>query len=107
MSQEYKFINTLLHFNIEFIAGKTNTYDRLITESFEPALDVFLSCPEWGADLEISGFQLEYCAQYFPRIMEKLQTLHQRGQVDIICVHYSENNLACISACRFSTFMGN
>ena len=61
-----------------------------ITESFEPALDVFLSCPEWGADLEISGFQLEYCAQYFPRIMEKLQTLHQRGQVDIICVHYSE-----------------
>jgi hypothetical protein len=91
MSDEQKFINCLLHFNcIEFVAGETNTADRSICEAFEPVLDLFLACPDWHADFEISGLQLAYSQQYFPWIADKLRTLYQRGQVDIICVHYSE-----------------
>ncbi len=88
--QEKSYINCLLHWNLEFIAGETNTYDKLLNEAFEPALDIFLQCPEWHADFEVSGLMLEFTDQRFPWIIAKLRTLNRRGQVDVICVHYSE-----------------
>ncbi len=88
--QEKSYINTLLHWNLEFIAGETNTYDKLLNESFEPAMDVFLQCPQWHADFEVPGLLLEFADQHFPWMIAKLRTLNRRGQLDIICVHYSE-----------------
>jgi hypothetical protein len=88
--EEKIFINNLLHFNLEFVAGEYNTYDKLLNEAFDPALDVFLDCPKWHADIEVSGMQLEYMEKNFPWMVEKLQKLNQRNQIDVICVHYSE-----------------
>ncbi|MHA1822189.1 MAG: hypothetical protein ACTSU2_13790 [Promethearchaeota archaeon] len=86
----FSYINTLLHFNLEFVAGEYNTYDKLLNEAFEPALDLFIQCPKWHAEIELSGMQLEYMEKEFPWMIDKLRELNKRKQLDVICVHYSE-----------------
>jgi len=76
---------------LQFVAGERNTYDRLCLEAYEPFLDLLLECPKWHADLEISGYMLDYIYKNFPFLHEKLLKLNKRKQLDIICVHYSES----------------
>ncbi|MHA1338365.1 MAG: hypothetical protein ACTSRZ_00505 [Promethearchaeota archaeon] len=85
------FLNTLLHFNLQFVAGEKNTYDKLCLEAYEPFLDLLIECPKWHADLEISGYMLEYIQENLPFLNDKLKKLNKKGQLDVICVHYSES----------------
>lgn len=80
----------LYHFNIEFIAGSRSAEDAIVTESFDPLLDLYLRHPTWGADLELQGYMIEVLAQRHPAVLEKLRALVAAGSVELICCHYSD-----------------
>lgn len=85
-----KALLTLYHFNIQFIAGDEATYHLNVVEGFEPLLDLYLKNPEWKADLELQGHFLEFCEKEYPHVIEKLKKLCERGQIELISVHYSD-----------------
>jgi len=85
-----KALLTLYHFNIQFIAGDEATYHLNVTEGFEPLLDLYLKNPEWKANLELQGHYLEFCEEEYPHVIDKLKKLCERGQIELISVHYSD-----------------
>ncbi len=80
----------LYHFNIEFVAGSRRAEDAVVTESFEPLLDMYLRHPEWGADFEMQGYMVEVLAERHPKVLEKLQRVVSGGRVEIVCCHYAD-----------------
>lgn len=80
----------LYHFNVEFIAGSRRAEDAVITESFEPLLDMYLRHPSWGADFELQGYMIEVLAERHPTVLAKLRRVLAGGRVEIVCCHYSD-----------------
>jgi len=87
---DIKAILSLYHFNIQFVAGAVHTYDEIIFESFEPFLDLYLAHPKWKCDLELQGYFLEYLKEHYPHIIDKLRLLINRGQIELVSAHYSD-----------------
>ncbi len=98
-----KFALAVLHFNVQYVAGGMTGFgvpnddrtaeqveDQIITESFEPVLDLFLAHPTWGHDVEMQGYMLELIAARHPAVLAKLQTLTGRGQLEVMSFHYSD-----------------
>ena len=93
---------SVFHYNIQYVAGGLDDYlgtwtaseeeieDLIITESFEPVLDLFLDHPDWGAGLELQGLMLEIMSERHPTVLRKLHTLARRGQVDVLSYHWSD-----------------
>lgn len=97
---------SLYHFNVQYVPGGLEGYlgfnlpefdltseeveDRIIKESFEPLLDIYLSHPKWGADIELQGYMVEVMAERFPDVLNKLKTLVDREQIDLVSIHYSD-----------------
>ncbi len=80
----------LYHFNVEFVAGSRKAEDAVVTESFEPLLDMYLRHPEWGADFEMQGYMVEVLAERHPSVLEKLRKVVSGGRVEIVCCHYAD-----------------
>lgn len=80
----------LYHFNVEFVAGSRSAEDAVVTESFEPLLDMYLRHPDWGADLEMQGYMVEVLAERHPKVLAKLQKVVSGGRVGIVCCHYAD-----------------
>jgi len=105
-AQSSKYALQLYHFNIQYVAGGLRGFgsesgewdqywnddieDLIVTESFEPLLDLFLSHPSWGADFEMQGYFLKVLEERHPAVLEKLKTLVTRGQIDLVSFHYSD-----------------
>src|SRR5262249_35368684 len=100
---DVKFALALLHFNIQYVAGgmvgfgvpaddrtAEQVEDQIVTESFEPVLDLLGAHPTWGLDLEMQGYMLEVIAARHPAVFQKLKTLATRGQAEIVSFHYSD-----------------
>lgn len=102
-----KFALQLFHFNLQYVCGGTigftgetkvpeldldndATEDRIITESFEPIVDLFAKHPTWGVDLEMQGYMLDVIAARHPALLDKLRNMTQAGQIDVISFHYSD-----------------
>jgi hypothetical protein len=85
-----KYALSLLHFNIEFVAGDEATYHLNVKESFEPILDLLLGNPSWNLNIELQAHYIEFCAEYYPDVIGKLKSLVDRGQVELISTHYSD-----------------
>lgn len=104
-----KFALAVFHFNIQYVAGGISGMvpkemdpegvfdydndaleDRIVKESFEPLLDIFLDHPKFAGDIELQGYMLEVLAQRHPKVLEKLRTLVKRGQVAVQSFHYSD-----------------
>jgi hypothetical protein len=98
-----KFALAMMHFNIQYVAGGVvglggsnsertaeQIEDLIVTESFEPVLDLFLAHPTWGQDIEMQGYMLEVIAQRHPRVLDKLKELVVKGQIDVDSFHYSD-----------------
>ncbi len=85
-----KALLALYHFNIQFVAGDEATYHLNVTEGLEPLLDLYFRNPEWKADLELQGHYLEFCEKEYPDIIDKIRKLCERGQIELISVHYSD-----------------
>lgn len=97
----------LFHFNLQYVCGGTigftgdtkvpeldldndATEDRIITESFEPIVDLFEKHPTWGVDLEMQGYMLDVIAARHPALLDKMRVLANSGQIDINSFHYSD-----------------
>jgi len=108
--QENNFCLSLYHFNIQYVPGGLEGYfktifnidipeielnheeveERIIKESFEPLLDIYLQNPSWGADIELQGYMIEVMKNRFPEVLSKLKILVERDQIDLISIHYSD-----------------
>ena len=103
---EHRFALSMFHFNIQYVAGGTAGYlpfsvpgwsqtmeeneDQIVVESFEPVLDVYLAHPGWGVNLEMQAYMLEVIAERHPDVLEKVRTLVDRGQAEMVSFHYSD-----------------
>lgn len=81
---------SLFHYNLQYVAGKTRVEKKIITESLDPILDLYLRHPDWGADIEMQGYMIEEVSAKYPDIFKKLKTLVDRKQIDLVCFHYSD-----------------
>ncbi|MBI3184830.1 MAG: hypothetical protein HYZ28_22050 [Myxococcales bacterium] len=99
---------TLWHYNIQYVAGGMTRFpdgknripdydlteaeveDRIIAESFEPVLDIYLRHPAWKVDLELQGLMIEVMAARHPAALAKLRALVDLGQVELVSWHYSD-----------------
>lgn len=107
-----RFALSMFHFNIQYVAGGLEGFvpglpadspevkaweiddeaveDGIVTQSFEPILDVYLAHPTWGVDLELQGYFLDVLAARHPAVLEKLRRLATSGQAEVISFHYSD-----------------
>lgn len=81
---------SLFHYNLQYVAGKSRVEKKIITESLDPILDLYLRHPDWGADIEMQGYMVEEVSAKYPAIFKKLKTLIDRKQIDLVCFHYSD-----------------
>ncbi len=103
---------SMFHFNIQYVAGglegfvtwlpadspETKSWelddvgveDRIITQSFEPVLDLYLTHPAWGVNLELQGYFLDVLAARHPGVLDKLRQLALSGQAEVVSFHYSD-----------------
>jgi hypothetical protein len=106
----YYYCLSLYHFNIQYVPGGLKGYfktifnidlpeaelnqeeieERIVKESFEPILDIYLQNPSWGADIELQGYMIEVMKNRFPEVLSKLKVLVDRNQIDLISIHYSD-----------------
>jgi len=103
-----KFSLSMFHFNVQYVAGGLKGFpsgeddnptfdlddaqvqDRIITESFEPVLDVFLAHPGWKVTLEMQAYMVEVMMERHPGVMTKLKQLLSNGQAELVSFHYSD-----------------
>jgi len=103
---------SMFHFNIQYVAGGLEGFvnflppdspdlraweindvgveDRIVTESFEPVLDLYLAHPTWGVNLELQGYFLDVLAARHPAVLDKLRRLAVSGQAEVVSFHYSD-----------------
>jgi MYXO-CTERM domain-containing protein len=96
------FVVSMLHFNLQYCAGgyeglfadwpsdNESIEDQIVVESFEPVLDMLLEHPTWGMDLELQGYMVDVLAERHPDVLDKLRTLNESGQVELISFHWSD-----------------
>lgn len=115
--EQTKFALSLFHFNVEYVVGGLEYVDKngtvhsmsevlsdpelvkgwdndrvedwIITETFEPILDIYLDHPDWRVNIELQAYMIEVLAERHPEILAKLHTLAWLGQVELISFHYS------------------
>lgn len=87
---EIKYALSVLHYNLQYVAGDTKIENKIIQYGLDPLLDFYLAHPNWGADIEMQGYMIEETAKRFPQTYEKLKTLINRGQLDLVSFHYSD-----------------
>ncbi|GAB4313813.1 MAG: hypothetical protein Kow0069_15100 [Promethearchaeota archaeon] len=80
----------LYHFNLQYAAGLPASYFKQHEASFRPFLSFFERFPGWRVDLELSGHHVAFLERHFPEDLERLRALNARGQVEVVCVHYSD-----------------
>ena len=92
---------SVYHFNLQYVAGGLVDYfgwtateeeieDLIITESFEPLIDLFERHPGWGGSFEMQGLMLEIMAERHSEVLQRFWTLVKRGQVDLMTFHWSD-----------------
>jgi hypothetical protein len=111
-AEPHRYALSMFHFNIQYVAGGLEGFlpslspdspqvqsweiddegveDRIITESFEPILDLYLAHPTWGVDLELQGYFLDVLAARHPAVLDKLRSLAVSGQAEVVSFHYSD-----------------
>ena len=101
-----KYALGVFHFNIQYVAGGMVGYfsvpdpnldltaeqieDNIVTESFEPVLELYQKHPTWGVDIELQGYFLDVLAARHQSTLDLLRTLAKSGQIDVLSFHYSD-----------------
>ncbi|MBL6975306.1 MAG: hypothetical protein ISR64_06190 [Deltaproteobacteria bacterium] len=99
----------VFHYNLQYVAGgligfmppdrdpdgvfaydNDQLEDRIIKESFEPVLDLFLANPAFAGDMEMQGYMLEVMADRHPGVIGKMRTLVEKGQIAVQSFHWSD-----------------
>jgi hypothetical protein len=101
-----KFALAMPHFNVQYVAGGMNGFwptpdprldlsaeqieDLIITQSFEPLLELFTAHPTWATNVELQGYMLDVIAARHPTVLANLKDLTSKGQIEIVSFHYSD-----------------
>lgn len=104
-----RFALAVFHYNLQYVAGGLEGFmppdrdpegvfdydndqleDRIIKESFEPVLDLFLDNPAFAGDMEMQGYMLDVMADRHPQVIEKMRNLVKRGQIAVQSFHWSD-----------------
>ena len=80
----------LYHFNLQYVAGNHEIEKRIIEESVIPLFDFYESHPTYKGDFEIQAWALEIMDQQYQPELAQLRSLIDRGQLELIVVHYSD-----------------
>jgi hypothetical protein len=88
--KEVKYTLAVLHYNLQYVAGDTGIENKIILQGLDPVLDFYLAHPNWGADIEMQGYMVEETAKRYPEIFGKLKILVNRGQLELVSFHYSD-----------------
>jgi hypothetical protein len=106
--EQGKFSLSMFHFNLQYVAGGLEGFpsgddpnpafaldndqveDLIITQSFEPVLDLFLAHRDWKVTLEMQGLMVEVLSDRHPMVLRKLKQLADNGQAEIVSFHWSD-----------------
>ncbi len=90
LSAAPKYALGLFHFNLQYVAGDYRIESRIIRESLYPALKFFEQNPQYKSDIEIQGYAIESLAEEHPEVLALLKKLVDRGQIELVVAHYSD-----------------
>jgi len=85
-----KYAIGLFHFNFQYVAGDYKIERRIIRESLYPVLQFFEKNPLYRSDIEMQGYAIEELATEHPDVFSLLKKLVQRGQIELVVAHYSD-----------------
>jgi hypothetical protein len=103
-----KFSLSMFHYNVQYVAGGLTGFpsgtdsnetfdldddqvqDLIISESFEPVLDLFLAHPDWKVTLEMQAYMVEVMQLRHPGVLAKLKQLVDAGRAELVSFHYSD-----------------
>lgn len=87
---EEKYAIGMFHFNLQYVAGDYKIERRIIKESVYPVLKFFEKNPQYKSDIEIQGYAIEVFAEEHPEVLALLKKLVNRGQIELVIAHYSD-----------------
>lgn len=87
---EEKYAIGMFHFNLQYVAGDYKIENRIIRESVYPVLQFFEKNPQYKSDIEIQGYAIEVFAEEHPEVLALLKKLVNRGQIELVIAHYSD-----------------
>ncbi len=85
-----KYAIGMFHYNFQYVAGDYKIEARIIRESLYPALQFFDKHPQYKVDFEFQGYAIETMAEEYPHILKLLKKLIDRGQIELVIAHYSD-----------------
>jgi len=85
-----KYAIGMFHFNLQYVAGDYKIESRIIKESVFPVLQFFEKNPQYKSDIEIQGYAIEVFAEEHPEVLALLKKLVNRGQIELVIAHYSD-----------------
>ena len=114
-ASQTRFALALFHFNVQYVIGgleyvddagvtqylagqadiaagwdNDRVEDWIITETFEPILDLYARHPTWRVDLELQAYMIEVMAARHPDVLAKLQALAWSGQAELVSFHWAD-----------------
>lgn len=89
-AKQGKYAISMFHYNLQYVAGDYKIENRIIKESFYPALKFFAKNPKYKVDFEIQGYAIEVLAEEYPEIFKLFKKLIDRGQIELVIAHYSD-----------------
>jgi hypothetical protein len=85
-----KYAISMFHFNFQYVAGDYKIESRIVRESLFPALQFFEKNPKLKANFEFQAYAIESMAEDFPQVLKLLKKLINRGQIELVIAHYSD-----------------
>jgi hypothetical protein len=87
---EEKYAIGMFHYNFQYVAGDYKIERRIIEQSLYPALQFFEKNPDFKSDFEMQGYAIEVLAEEHPQVLKLLKKLVDRGQIELVIAHYSD-----------------
>ncbi len=85
-----KYAMAVYHFNLQYVAGDQRIERRIVRESIEPLLAFYDQHPNYKGDFEIQAWALEVIQEEFPKVLDHLRELINKGQLELVVAHYSD-----------------
>jgi hypothetical protein len=85
-----KYAVGLFHYNLQYVAGDYKIESRIIKQSVLPTLQFFEKNPKFKSDIEIQGYAVQTFAEEYPEVLTLLKKLVNRGQIELVIAHYSD-----------------
>lgn len=107
LGTQRRFALSVLHYNIQYVAGglagvelggrepfpdwgDDRVQDAIVTQSFEPVLDLLDRHPSWTLSIELQAYFVEVLLARHPATAQHLVDLVRGGQVELLSFHYSD-----------------